>query len=98
MGMAERQSAHREALEAKVVNANVASQARGSFYAFTICLVTIVGGFYLVATGKSIYGVAAIIGSLATLAGVFIVARREQRKERVEKSTTLAQNRPKKRK
>jgi uncharacterized membrane protein len=93
MAMAERQSAHRESLEAKVVEGNVASQARGSHYAFIICLITIVGGFVLIAMGKSIYGVSAVIGSLATLAGVFVLAKRDQRKERLEKSITLEKRR-----
>jgi len=91
--MAEKQSAHRESLEAKVVAGNVASQARGSHYAFIICLVTIIGGFVLIGMGKSIYGISAVIGSLATLAAVFVVAKRDQRKERVEKSTALAERR-----
>jgi uncharacterized membrane protein len=89
MAMAERQSAHRESLEAQVVAGNVASQARGSHYAFIICLVTIVGGFVLIGMGKNILGISAVIGSLATLAGVFIIARREQKKERVEKQDAL---------
>jgi uncharacterized membrane protein len=89
MAMAERQSAHRESLEAKVVEGNVASQARGSHYAFIICLITIVGGIVLIGMGKSIYGVSAVIGSVAALAGVFITAKIEQKKERVEKSTAL---------
>jgi uncharacterized membrane protein len=93
MVMAEKQSAHRESLEAKVVAGNVASQARGSHYAFIICLVTIIGGFVLIGMGKSIYGISAVIGSLATLAAVFVVAKRDQRKERVEKSTALAERR-----
>ena len=89
MAMAERQGAHREALEAKVVAANVASQARGSHYAFIICLVTIVGGFVLIGIGKSIIGVSAVIGSLAALAGVFLIAKSEQRRERAEKQDAL---------
>jgi uncharacterized membrane protein len=89
MAMAERQSIHRESLEAQVVAANVTSQARGSLYAFIICMVTIVGGFVLVGMGESIIGVSAIIGSLATLAGVFIISKREQRKERVQKQDAL---------
>lgn len=93
MAMAERQSAHRESLEAKVVAGNVASQARGSHYAFIICLVTIVGGFVLIGTGKNIYGISAVIGSLATLAAVFVVAKKEQRRERVEKSIALEKRR-----
>lgn len=91
--MAEKQSAHREALEARVVAGNVASQARGSHYAFIICLVTIIGGFVLIGMGKSIYGVSAVIGSLATLAAVFVVAKRDQRKERVDKTTALEERR-----
>jgi uncharacterized membrane protein len=93
MAMAERQGAHRESLEAKVVEGNVASQARGSHYAFIICLITIVGGFVLIGMGKNIYGVSAVIGSLATLAGVFVIAKREQGKERVEKSVALEKRR-----
>jgi len=93
MVMAEKQSAHRESLEAKVVAGNVASQARGSHYAFIICLVTIIGGFVLIGMGKDIYGISAVIGSLATLAAVFVVAKRDQRKERAEKSTALEERR-----
>ncbi len=93
MAMAERQSAHRESIEAKVVEGNVASQARGSRYAFIICLITIVGGFVLIGIGKNIYGISAVIGSLATLAGVFVIAKREQKRERVEKSSALEKRR-----
>jgi uncharacterized membrane protein len=89
MAMAERQSAHRESLEAMVVAGNVASQARGSLYAFIICLVTIIGGFVLIGMGKSVIGVSAIIGSLATLASVFIISKRAQRIERTEKQDAL---------
>jgi uncharacterized membrane protein len=89
MAMAERQSIHRESLEAQVVAGNVASQARGSHYAFIICIVTIVGGFVLTGMGISVIGVSAIIGSLATLAGVFIISKREQTKERVQKQDSL---------
>jgi uncharacterized membrane protein len=96
MAMAERQSAHRESLEAKIVDGNVASQARGLNYAFTLCLVIIIGGFVLIGMGKSITGVSTIVLSLATLASVFLVAKREQRKERVEKATALAEGRLKK--
>ena len=87
--MAERQSAHRESLESQVVAGNVKSQARGSLYAFIICMVTVIGGFVLIGLGKSVIGVSAIIASLASLAGVFIFSKREQRKERAEKQGAL---------
>ncbi len=93
MAMAERQSAHRESLEACVVAGNVASQARGSVFAFIICLVAVIGGFTLIATGKSAYGLAAIISSLAALAGIFVIGKYQQRKERQEKADALAARR-----
>lgn len=95
MAMAERQSAHREELEKMVISGNVSSQKRGSIFAFIICLVAIVGGFTLIIMGHSAYGLAAIISSLATLAGVFVYAKHQQRKERQEKATALASNRRK---
>lgn len=72
---------------------NVASQTRGSHYAFIISLVTIIGGFVLIGMGKSVIGVSAVIGSLATLAGVFIFAKIEQKRERVEKQDALLSRR-----
>lgn len=93
MAMAERQSAHREKLEAQVVAGNVASQARGSIFAFSICLVALIGGFALIAFGKSPYGLAAIISSLAALAGVFVYGKYQQRKERQDKADALAMHR-----
>jgi uncharacterized membrane protein len=89
MAMAERQSAHREKLEAEVVLANPANQARGSVFAFIICLVTILGGMFLIYGGRDAVGLAAVIASLAGLASVFFVSRREQRRERIEKAETL---------
>ncbi len=93
MAMAERQSSHRESLEAQVVAANIAGQARGSLYAFILCLIVIIGGFALLWTGKSVFGITAILSSLVGLAGVFVFSRREQRKERVEKEAALAARR-----
>jgi hypothetical protein len=45
------------------------------------------------ATGKSGWGFAAIITSLTSLVSVFAIAKADQRKERVEKSTALTQRR-----
>jgi uncharacterized membrane protein len=89
MAMAERQSAHREELEAKIVAANIASQARGSLFAFILCLIGLLGGFTLIMTGKSVTGLISIVSSLTALASVFVFARREQRRERVEKAEAL---------
>jgi uncharacterized membrane protein len=88
--MAERQSAHREAIESKVVDAGIKSQTRGSWFGFIISMTAIVGGIYLIKLGKSTEGLIAIIGSLAALAGVFVYGKRKESKELKEKSDALA--------
>jgi uncharacterized membrane protein len=87
--MAERQSAHRERLESRVVDGNVKNQTRGSYFAFIISIVSIVGGFFLIHEGKNAQGLAAIIGSLASLAAVFFYSKHTQKKERIEKAAAL---------
>jgi len=91
VAMAERQSAHREQLEKSVISANIESQKRGSWFAFIICMTAIIGGVYLIAIGKNGYGLASIIGSLATLAGVFFFGKRKEEKELRQKSEALEQ-------
>lgn len=93
MAMAERQSTHRENLEAKVVHGNVASQTRGSYFAFIIVLVAIVCGTFLIWDGKSAEGLVAIIASLSAIVAVFFRSKGEQKKERVEKSENLQSRR-----
>jgi len=89
MAMAERQSAHRERLEAMVVESNVKSQQRGTNYAFVLCLVALVGGFSLLFLGRNIDGWISILGSLTALASTFIYSRHKQAQERIEKSEAL---------
>jgi len=88
--MAERQSAHRESLEARVVAGNLSSQKLGSTYAFILSLVAIAGGVWLIHEGRSVYGLATIIADLVALAGVFVISRNRQAKERIDKVATLA--------
>ena len=87
--MAEKQSIHRERLEAKVIEAGVASQTRGSYFAFILSLIAIVGGFFLIHEGRSAQGLTAIIASITGLVSVFFYSKHEQKKERIEKSTAL---------
>jgi uncharacterized membrane protein len=91
MIMAERQSAHRERLEARVVDGNVANQTRGSYFAFVIAMVALMGGFFLIHEGKSAEGLSTIITSVSGLVGVFVYAKVDQRRERTEKIKALSQ-------
>jgi uncharacterized membrane protein len=89
LAMAERQSAHRESLESRVVDGNLAIQKSGSLRAFILALVVILGGIYLMATGKDAWGFAAIVTSLASLVSVFLIGKTQQKKERIDKSNAL---------
>ena len=79
--MAENQNAHRLALEKTVVTANVAAQKNGVMFGFIIAMTAILGGIYLVATGKPATGLAAILSSLAALVGVFVYGKMAQKKD-----------------
>jgi uncharacterized membrane protein len=92
IAMAESQSLHRQAIEARVVNSNTKSQERGGLYAFILCLVALLGGFGRIAFGKSVDGLVAIITALASLAGVFVFgsAPTSQRASRKTESAHVA--------
>lgn len=93
IAMAEKQSAHRESIESRVVNGNVANQTRGSYFAFILALVAILCGFFLIHEGRSGAGLASIITSVAGLVSVFFYSKHEQRKERLEKAEALRSRR-----
>lgn len=89
VSLAESQSAHRQKMESQVIGSNVSSQRLGLILGALLCLVSIAGGIYLISNDKDISGLAAIITPLATLAGVFVYAKREQRIERESKNLSL---------
>jgi uncharacterized membrane protein len=79
--MAEQQSKHRQGLERTVVDSNAFVQKVGPFLGFIVAMTAVGGGIELILKGKDGYGLAAIIGALASLAGVFIYGKSKQRKE-----------------
>ena len=90
MIMAEKQQIHRHELESTVVTANAAAQARGQLFAFLLALVAIIGGVFLIATGKDTAGLAAILTALGALVTVFIVGRVQATSERRSKRKEMA--------
>lgn len=91
ISMAERQSAHREALEAKHLDAGIRAQQLGSVFAFILSLIVVLGGFLLLWQGKKVEGLGSLITAAAVLVGNFIYSKRQQRDEREEKSAALAE-------
>lgn len=90
MVMAERQSTHRESIEAIVIKSNVQSQTRGSWFGFIIAMTAILGGIYLIKIGMHGEGLASIITSLVALASVFIYGKKKEGEELKKKADALA--------
>lgn len=59
---------------------------QGQIFAFILGLVTIVVGLFLLFQGKDIQGYSLLVGTVATLAGVFIYGKKQNEKERIEKA------------
>jgi len=85
VSMAESQSAHRQHLEKTVVEGNVRNERLGQIFAFILGATAIIGGVVLIALGKDVQGLVAIIGALGALTGVFIYGRWRNEKERAKK-------------
>lgn len=92
--MAGRQSQHRQDIERKVVEAHCRSQQYGPIYGFVIAMTAIIGGVYLVVSGKETTGLVAIITTVGSLAAVFFYGRYEEKKELREKASAFVQKRP----
>jgi len=85
VAMAERQAAHRHQLETTHIQASHKSERLGQVFGFTLGLVTILSGVGLIAVGKDVQGLAAIVVAIGGLAGVFVYGRMAQTKEREKK-------------
>lgn len=81
IAMAERQGAHRQGLESKVINSNIINERMGMLLGFALCVAALSAGTYLILQGKDATGIAAIIIALASPAAVFIYGKRKQAKD-----------------
>jgi len=87
----EEQSSHRRALEAKVVDSNVASERRGIYAATWVTSLFVVGGFALIGVGESVPGIGALVWaaaqvSLSFLANILGRRRELRRKDQIERT------------
>ena len=85
--MAENQASHRQELESFVVRTNARRAYLGVVCAFTICMTTILCGFYLVLKGFSVAGTVFTGLGLTGLATTFIYGTQSQKEERQRRDT-----------
>jgi uncharacterized membrane protein len=81
ISMAEKQSAHRQALEAKVVSSNCSNERLGMLLGFGVVVLVVGAGTYALVIGKDIAGIASIVAALGSLVGVFVYGKSQQKKE-----------------
>lgn len=85
MSMAEIQSKHRQTIE-KIAVADAGKQRTlGTLCATFLGLAAITSGTVCILAGYSAYGIAAILGTIATLAGTFIYGTISNKNERIQK-------------
>jgi len=86
----DRQSRHRQELEAKVVDANIAYERTGLWLAFFLAVLMICCGAFLIHEDKDPQGLGLIGATIIALAGSFIYGRHRSAKELRAKDPTQA--------
>jgi uncharacterized membrane protein len=89
MAMVERQAEHRQKLESRAVDGNLAAQSRGQWMALVVVFAGFVSGVTLIALGKSTEGLAALFGPLSTTVALLLYTRNAQTRERADKREQL---------
>lgn len=86
IALAERQSDHRQKLESRALDNGHTRALLGSVFGFIIGLAGVGGGVFLAINDQELGGYAIVLGTVATLAGVFVYGRGQARKELAEKA------------
>ena len=73
--MAEREQAHRVAMEGTALQASTKDSKLGQYFGFSLALLCIGGGIYLATQGQTIAAIALIVASASGLAGRFLMNR-----------------------
>lgn len=85
MKQAELQSAHRQSLEKELVHSKSRDSLLGIIVGGLITFILIIGALVLLYNGKNIEGLAVIVMSLSTLAGVFVYGKKKDLADLSEK-------------
>jgi uncharacterized membrane protein len=81
VAMAEKQSAHRQNIESRVINGNIYSQKVGLWLGFVLAFVVISSGAWLVYDGRIAWGAGFIGIPLVALVSVFVLGKRDQNRQ-----------------
>ena len=82
----QKQVEHRIEIEKSVIKHKNINAILGQIFAFIIVIGAIIAGCVLIKSDKDTTGLGIIISALASLVGVFVYGRSQERKERIEKA------------
>jgi uncharacterized membrane protein len=85
----EHQTAHRQQLESVVIRGNVDAQKRGQWMAYSTGLMVLAAAVGLMLAGKAEVGAWVLFGDLLVFAGMFVLGKKSQQKERAEKRDAM---------
>jgi uncharacterized membrane protein len=75
MAMAEKEQAHRQAIESMVVKSVSSQNERGQWFAFSVSISALIIAAYLFSIGKEGYAITLVCGDFLVIAGAFIGLR-----------------------
>lgn len=87
----EQQTEHRMGLENRKIDADISNERRGQLFAFIIAVIGLLGGLYLIATGKDRQGIYLFITTFASLVTVFIFGKIKQSRDLARKRVEMKQ-------
>lgn len=90
--MAEKQEAHRQKLETKMLDEGIKSERIGQIFGFIIFSAVLIAGFILTLLNKSVEGVITILGSAGSIIGLFIYGRKSAKQELKDKKQGIKNN------
>lgn len=91
--MAEKQSAHRQAIEARVITANIIDQRIGLIFALLVALSLVASGTYLILHDKQLTGMASLISGPGIPALIYLFVQRKAPQELRAKDEELQKSR-----
>lgn len=83
--MAERQAAHRQGIENRVIDSSIAREKWGQVIGAGLYVTTVASGTLLILKGYDASGLAAIIGATVAAVSVFVVGKRKRTSELAQK-------------
>ncbi|MFB3919234.1 MAG: DUF2335 domain-containing protein [Candidatus Velamenicoccus archaeovorus] len=83
LGMAEKQSNHRQNMEKRIIYSETFQGTLGMVFAFVIALVAIAGGVFLIFSGRPIEGLISLLTPLAIIVASFLNRPKKDQKQNI---------------